>query len=272
MRGVFRIGYSETRNVSGMLVASLIGKRDSNQDFSCCDEIGDLRIGVLCDGMGGLANGEEASKRAAEGFVRKLKKAAKKSRSRFDSEEFRFLAYGKIIHKCHEMVETISDTLGSSGTTMTAIVVSSGENGSDFVDIINIGDTRCYRLEEGSERPQLLTDDHTVTGDLVRSNSIEIHEVPLVHGNNVLNRFLGKTGFPEADVFFHSWSRGDKYLLCSDGVWGPLHDEVGIWMPENHLGCEDLASRIVKESIDRGSDDNCSAIVVSLGSKKLNRS
>ena len=251
-----------------MFVASLRGERDSNQDFSCCGEMGDLRIGVLCDGMGGLENGGEASKRAAEGFVRKLKKVANKSRRNFDSKEFRFLAYKKIIQKCHEMVESISGGMGSSGTTMAAIVVSSGEDGSDFVDIVNIGDTRCYRLAEGSEKPQLLTDDHTVTGDLVRSNSIEIHEVPLVHGNNVLNRFLGKTGFPEADVFFHSWSRGDKYLLCSDGVWGPLHDEVGIWMPENHLGCEDLASRIVKESIERGSDDNCSAIVVSLGGKK----
>ena len=251
-----------------MLVASLRGERDSNQDFSCCDEIGDLRIGVLCDGMGGLANGEEASKRAAEGFVRKLKRAANKSRNKFDSEEFRFLAYKKIIQKCHEMVESISGGLGSSGTTMTAIVVSSGENGSDFVDIVNIGDTRCYRLAKGSEKPQLLTDDHTVTGDLVRSNSIEIHEVPLVQGNNVLNRFLGKSGFPKADVFFHSWDREDIYLLCSDGVWNPLHEEVGMWLPENHLECEDLASRIVKESIERGSEDNCSAIVVSLGSKK----
>ena len=53
----------------------------------------------------------------------------------------------------------------------------------------------------------------------------------------------------------------ERFVLCCDGVWGPLHTEEGLWLPDMD---EEVARSMVDEALRMGSRDNCSVLVFDL--------
>jgi len=53
----------------------------------------------------------------------------------------------------------------------------------------------------------------------------------------------------------------ERFVLCCDGVWGPLHTEEGLWLPDMDEG---MARSMVDEALRMGSRDNCSVLVFDL--------
>ncbi len=241
--------------------ASLTGKRERDEDFVACEDFGGVRIGVLCDGMGGGKSGEMASEIAARGFLRGIGSLLGKRSVWWELEEKRRDAYAKLVEKCHDAVCSMAGGAGISGTTLTAIVASYDNGTLGFVDLIHIGDSRCYEVCSGA--PRLVTRDHSVTGDMVRAGYIEIHEIEETSGRNTLTRNIGDENRSMADITTLELEGNCCFLLCCDGVWGPLHGKSGFWRVEDFCS-QHSADEIVAESIKRGSTDNCSVLILQL--------
>ena len=142
---------------------------------------------------------------------------------------------------------------------ITIDVISKGEH--PFADIVHIGDTRCY-FETSDNQYRCETDDHTIAGDLCRQGHIEYHEISKADGNNVLTRFLGDCKNTKIQ-FKSSKDVPNTAVLCSDGVWGVLHDENGLTIPPHENS--NMAVELVQNAIIGGSSDNCTAVVVHTG-------
>ena len=252
----------------GVYASSDIGKRTSNQDFIYYDEFKGIKIGVVCDGMGGLKEGDEASIVAAKIFVKNIINLIKNPKIKFHLKDFRKLAYTKIIDKCHKAIVSITGYMGGSGTTLTGIIVGPKEDVNRYVEIIHIGDSRCYRVVKNKFKkplkPVILTNDHSITGDMVINNIIKIHQINDYYGSNSLNKFLGDNKSSQADLISLDWIKDDTYIICSDGIWGPLHGDEGLWLPSKLTIDGPYLSKIIKESLDRGSTDNCSVLIICL--------
>ena len=246
----------------GMFGSSLCGKREIDEDFIACGDFFGVRVAVLCDGMGGEASGEVSSKLAAGGFVKGIGSLYTNRSGKWTESEWRHKAYRKLVEKCHDSVNRVAGGPGLSGTTLTAVVLTFEGKKVSFFDIVNIGDSRCYVLDQ--EGPRLLTDDHSVTGDMVRAGYIDIHEIPETSGNNVLTRNIGDKARSEPDVWTFEFRGEVGFLICCDGVWDPLHGPEGLWLPDSDIFSRQSADTLVKEAIDRGSTDNCSVLIIEI--------
>ena len=252
----------ELGGVPGMFGASLTGKRERDEDFVAGGEFGNVRVAVLCDGMGGGQSGEKASEIAAGGFVKGVGTILRKHSGSWGQESSRHNAYSRVIEICHESVSSMAGGAGLSGTTLTALVVTYDSGSPALIDLVHIGDSRCYRVCE--DEPSLITEDHSVTGDMVRAGYIEIHEIEETSGKNTLTRNIGDEGGTTADISSLDVRGGGCFLLCCDGVWGPLHTQSGLWVPKGLLCSQESADDMVGTAIERGSSDNCSVLIVDL--------
>ena len=246
--------------VLGMYGASETGQRDRDEDFIACGFFDDVKVGVLCDGMGGGAKGDVASKTVAMGFVKGVEALVRSGQGIRKSDDSRQRAYLKIIEKCHDVVCKISGGPGMSGTTITALVIFYEDGGPKFADIVHMGDSRCYGISDSGA--ELLTDDHSVSGDMHRSGFIELHNIAKSSGSSTLTRNIGDESVSEPDISTIQLSEISQFLLCCDGVWGPLHDKGGLWLPESPVCSEDSVNSMVSKAIEMGSTDNCSVLAI----------
>ena len=248
--------------VKGMFGESATGKRERDEDYIACGDFGGLRVGVLCDGMGGGQNGELASEATARAFITGVRGLKSELADRWFDEKFRFDALAEVIGHCHEVVNSMAGGSDLSGTTLTAVVSTYDEGSISLVDLVHIGDSRCYRICEGV--PDLLTNDHSVTGDMVRAEYIKIHEIEETAGKNTLTMNIGDERSSAAEITTLDPKEGVCFLLCCDGVWGPLHGASGLWLPDSEPCSQGTARMMVEKSIERGSTDNCSVLTIDL--------
>lgn len=250
----------EISNTPGMFGCSLIGKRDIDEDFIICGNFGDIRAGILCDGMGGGSKGDVVSKIVAKGFLRGIKSFYDQKPDQWLSENMRHKAYNTLIGKCHDAVVRMSGKAGSSGTTITAVISTYQMKKPIFADIIHMGDSRCYDITELPAT--IITNDHSVTGDMLRAKYIDIHEISETSGNNILTRNIGDEHNSKAEISTIPLENDTKFLICCDGVWSPLHQENGLLLPDPPHDNQKSVDDIVNRALEEGSTDNCSALII----------
>ena len=248
-----RTDITEAANVRGL---SLVGRRKENQDYCLADTRGRVCLAIVCDGLGGSVNGSLASSHAARMFHHDFFEVVSDSYIK-ENQHHRAAICQEIVKRIQDALSGSPDLEGSS-TTLTALITN--KEGTPFVDVVHIGDTRCY-FETSGENYRCETDDHTVSGDLYRQGHIRHHEISKNHGNNAVTRFLG--GSENTSVQFKTTGEMPRSaILCSDGVWGVLHDEAGLNIPPH--ADSNIAVELVQNAIVRGSTDNCTAIIVDL--------
>ncbi|MDE1892560.1 MAG: bifunctional protein-serine/threonine kinase/phosphatase [Betaproteobacteria bacterium] len=223
--------------------ASLAGLRTNNEDY--CAGVtpdGDTldNKGVLvaiADGVGGHANGREASEFCVRGLLADYY-STPDTWSIPQSLE-------KVISALNIWLYSHSkctfETAGMA-TTLSAIVI----RGTRYT-IAHVGDTRIYRLRD--REMSLLTVDH-------------IWKHPEL--NNVLSRAIGLDTDLSIDFYDGNLAENDIFLLVSDGVWNTLDSEQLIRLLEACENATDTASRIVLSAIKNGSEDNCTASIIKI--------
>ena len=176
------------------------GRRSNNEDFFVVmDQQERGRFwGIVCDGMGGHACGEVASKTVAHAVSAYWEQHAEER----DSED-------KVVEACQEATRAIDQKarvvgLKEMGTTMVMASIESG-----VVTIAHVGDSRCY-LQRPGQGVVYQTQDH----------------VRLSFGYEIVARSFFSSHPEEAiaDVVQFPVCPGDRILLCSDGstrVWSP---------------------------------------------------
>jgi serine/threonine protein phosphatase PrpC len=204
---------------------------------------------VVADGMGGHRGGEVASEIACVTVA----------------DKFAEHTVDGLIHAIEQANAAVHDAgvddpeLSGMGTTVVALALVDHED-ADVVAIANVGDSRCYRFADG-ELDQVTTD-HSLVAELVREGSLSSEEAAVHPQRNIVTRVLGVNDEVPVDVFVVDPRLGDRYLLCSDG----LFNEV----PEPGIGSvlrrwpdpADAARELVRLAVDGGGRDNVTVVVV----------
>jgi len=229
--------------------ATHIGQvRQTNQD-NFASRTG---IHVLADGMGGHQGGEVASLEATSTIIE-----SGKINSVADMVKSVSKANQAIIKRSKK-----DETLLGMGTTVCVLTEILGSDGEIKIAIANVGDSRVYRLG-GSELTQV-TLDHSLVADLVRAGELTQEEASRHPQRNILTRALGI----EQDLVIDTWELtpvpGDRYLLCSDGLFNEIDDDkiAEILMADEEL--EKIAQKLVNHALQAGGNDNITALVLSV--------
>jgi len=232
---------------------SHVGKvRKTNEDEIAVDP--ELKLGVLADGMGGLAAGEVASRAAVSEIV-----------TRAQASPRRDAAWLKdAIAAANRRVLSLSRENGAAPMGTTLVVWADAGEGQCF--IAHVGDSRAYRLRAGSL--EALTEDHSLVQQMIRDGVISEAEARVAPNRNVITRAVGLEPVLEADV--RSWVRGpgDVFLLCSDGLTDMLTEAELEELLGNHVardGGGDLraaADALIEAANRAGGIDNISVVLV----------
>lgn len=201
---------------------------------------------LVADGMGGHEAGELASAAVIAEFTGL---AGRPSASVDDVRE--------ALDRARAVVRTISG--GAAGTTLGGVVVADVD-GDGYWLTVNVGDSRTYLLRDRSF--EQISVDHSVVQELVDSGELLPHEALRDARRNVITRAIGAGSDAEPDFWMLPAERGDRILVCSDGLPGEL-DPARI---EAVLRAEGdpqaAAARLVREAIVEGGRDNITALVV----------
>jgi protein phosphatase len=230
-------------------VATHPGERARNEDTALSWSRRGLSVFAVADGVGGEASGHLASRAAVRAFARSV--AARIRRG----EPFADACSGAMVDAGEAVQRSVSDGEPDGTrplTTLTALCVRGTE-----AALVHVGDSRAYRLRDGTLSP--LTEDHSVTAELVRAHAIGLSEAARHAHRNVLTQTLG-AGPVQPQVEAIGLRPGDVVLLCTDGVYKAVPDDRLAQL----LASSSAAQRIVEEALAREGEDNATAVTVAV--------
>jgi protein phosphatase len=208
---------------------------------------------VVADGMGGHAGGDVASAIVVE-------ELAMLADTTYDADSAPLAVIRALEASQRRIVEHAAGGVGRAapGTTVAGVVLVDG--GEPAWLVVNLGDSRVYRMSEG-ELAQV-SRDHSLVQDLLDSGEITEEEVADHPERHVITRALGGPGFTEPDLFWLPVVAGDRLLICTDGING-LIDDAEI---QRILAAEPdpaaAARALVAAALDAGGEDNATAVVL----------
>jgi PPM family protein phosphatase len=225
-------------------------KRPSNEDaYGFSIEAG---VYVVCDGMGGAAAGEVASTIAVDEVLRLLTHRGEEKGMQLPE------AAENAICEANEAIFSRAQRnhrLSGMGTTLVALATQDRR-----VWVLNIGDSRCYRLRQGVL--EQLSRDHSLVDEQVRLGRMTAREALHSPLEDVMTRALGTQSQVTPDVFEFEAENRDVFLLCSDGLTRELSDRVIQDLLSSDLSLEDQAARLVEAAKKAGGHDNITCLLV----------
>jgi len=210
------------------------------------------RLAVVADGMGGYEGGQEASRLAVETLV-----AVYRDFAGDDPQE----ALVEALQAAHEQVRKYSfahPELRGMGTTCTAAAIV-----QNALYYVHVGDTRLYLIRNG--QITRVTRDHSYVGRLVESGIISPEEAENHPQRNILTAALGTN----PDLIMDSPGRPeplrakDVLVICSDGLWGQVHDAEILETVANQ-SAEQAGRRLIDLARERGGPDNITVEILRL--------
>ncbi|MCA4753269.1 MAG: MerR family transcriptional regulator [Mycolicibacterium fortuitum] len=217
--------------------------RATNQDSLLADGI----LYAVADGFG--PEGDHASRIAVETLA-----------AGFTAAPDRDGLIGAV-QQANERVFAHVDASGtSSGATLTLVALFDDEQGGPLA--VNIGDSPLNRIRDGGMSQ--LTNDHSVSGELVRVGEITREEARFHPHRHLLTRALGIGPVIRPDVFDLDCRPGDRLLISSDGLFAGA-DDADIVAAATEAEPEVAAQRLVQVANEAGGSDNTTVIVIDLG-------
>ncbi|QEG32925.1 Putative protein phosphatase 2C-type [Bythopirellula goksoeyrii] len=206
---------------------------------------------MVADGMGAHAAGELASKLATDTVPHSYHKRSEVSPSEAIVEAVRE-ANSVIYNKGSNSV----DFQGMGTTCSCLLVLPQGALAA------HVGDSRVYRLRGNCF--EQLTFDHSLVWEMAAAGHASEDEIPAYVPKNVITRSLGPHPTVSVDVEGpFSVQTGDRFLLCSDGLTGPLKPEL-IGAVIGCLPLSDAAQTLIDLANLLGGPDNITTIVVEI--------
>lgn len=196
-------------------VSSQQGGRPENQDDYC---FADTPLGflcIVCDGMGGGPGGKTASYIAKTAIAEVVCGCSPQT----PCDHALRMAIAKANEALEEKMQQVPQLVGM-GSTCVAVLITPK---SAFV--AHAGDSRFYRLH--GKKCLFRTNDHSLVGELVQRKALTEEQARVSPQSNVITRGLGSTTNHVPDIQEIPYQKGDRFVLCSDGVWGIMpHEEL----------------------------------------------
>lgn len=223
--------------------------RQVNQDSFFVGEVGGGYLAVVADGMGGHSTGEVASQKAVEIIRRELAQ----------SSSYPPAALARAVQSANlEIFDYAADhpEHHGMGTTLTSVFID------DQVGLVgHVGDSRLYLIRDGTIRQ--LTFDHSWVAERVRQGTLTSDEAKNHRLRNIITNALGALPEVKLDLSHFEVHKGDRLLLCSDGVNMLLGDDKLLEIVQNSSP-EEAARHLVEAANALGSPDNVTAVVVEI--------
>lgn len=210
-------------------------------------------LAVIADGMGGHQAGDVASSMA----VSLMEKEWKRISTRFTPNE----AEKWMRHTLEEINEQIYNHASEHkecegmGTTIVALMLA-----REYITVAHIGDSRCYM--SNGDTSTLLTEDHSLVNELIRSGEISKQDAHHHPRKNVVLKALGTEKHVDADIRTLTIEGNERILLCTDGLTDKVYDEeIEKFMNDDEPVAE-ISEKMVELANHRGGDDNISLILI----------
>lgn len=205
---------------------------------------------AVADGMGGHEAGEIASGLCVRALA-EMPQIASGERS---------ITAGVLQQYLVRADNSIREATGArAGTTLTGAVLVE-QMGMPYWLVLNIGDSRTYRLSQG--RFEQISVDHSEVQELVDAGEITAQEATVHPRRHVVTRALGTGDETEADYWLLPVEEGDRILVCSDGLTGELSDDEILRILSTVADPQDAVDTLIQAALRSGGRDNVTAIVV----------
>jgi protein phosphatase len=238
-------------------------RRTSNEDsFSNRPDVG---LFVVADGMGGHVAGEIASRVAVEAISAFIEETAGADKNRtwpfpfeptLSLEANRLKAAFRLANRRIAAAIADSHDLRGMATTASAILI-----GRTLACVAHVGDSRVYVFREGALHQ--ITHDHSWVEEQVRAGTMTPSAAREHPWRNVVTRALSGGDDPEVDVAEVSPRAGERYLLCSDGLFSVVPDQaIGQVLGDAKLSLEQVCERLIEAANAAGGPDNITTLVL----------
>ncbi|MHB8156748.1 MAG: Stp1/IreP family PP2C-type Ser/Thr phosphatase, partial [Desulfocucumaceae bacterium] len=219
--------------------------RKRNEDSICV--LPDLAFFAVADGMGGHLAGEVASHLAVETVVEHLRAGTE---PRLENK-----LYKGVLQANSKVFEASKSNVSyrGMGTTLTAAVIKDRK-----MVLAHVGDSRAYLLRE--DNIVTLTEDHSLVQEMLKQGGITKEQARDHPHRNVLTRALGTDPTVEVDMIETGLKKGDTVLICSDGLYGLVEDNVIQRLVSSAQGPEKAVLDLIGEALHRGGNDNISVV------------
>ena len=250
-------------------------QRTHNEDNFLIDK--KLRLFLVADGMGGHAAGEVASSIA----VHEIRDAINNNRDLIDryrvdhpavqAYEILQVLEHAIQTACgavHQRAQNEPDKRGMGTTATVLLIAGGGDQLRGF--IAHVGDSRVYLARQS--QCHVLTEDHSLMNELVRRGKLnreQIESSPYKQYKNAVTRAVGVYASVEVDTFDFDILPGDRFLVCSDGMYAYVdEDELPAQLAAGDV--KEVPLGLVARANSAGGHDNITAVVIRVGSTASN--
>ncbi|MCL2151804.1 MAG: protein phosphatase 2C domain-containing protein [Oscillospiraceae bacterium] len=232
MRGVYM--RAEERNVGGLFKGVYEDKR---------------QMYAVCDGMGGLDQGELASLLAVSNMDRLL------------DTGFRAIpnALRKYIDEISSDLQYQCSGAHSSGCTLAAVYLDGA-----LAVTANLGDSRVY-FKRGAIPLVQVTEDHSQAVWYLKQGILTPQEAETHRSRNTLRRYVGahsQEGRTPDISKATRIKRGDVFLICSDGLSNMMSASEMDGEISKGQGCADICRALTALALKRGADDNITVMTL----------
>jgi protein phosphatase len=227
----------------------------------------DARYGifVVCDGMGGQAAGEVASKMGVDAVLQYFRDAAQAGQYQQFGEPLAGVSEGgqalaSAIRLANQTIYQASQQqAGRAGMGSTAVAVLIRGNA---LCIANVGDSRIYLARQGAI--QQLTQDHSLVMEQFRRGYITREQAERSEMQNIILRALGSEESVDPDIEDLVALDGDIMVMTSDGLTKYLRDEEILETVSSAESLQSACNALVEKARARGGDDNITCLLLKL--------
>jgi serine/threonine protein phosphatase PrpC len=202
------------------------------------------RLVAVADGMGGAPGGEVASSLTIAIVA-----------DAFTGQSVDELAAG--VRAANRAVWEHAAATGASG--MGTTVCAAGLLDGGRLVVVHVGDSRAYLVRRGELTR--ITDDHSITGELVRTGELSEEEAARHPHRNVLTRALGVGPGVDLDSAVHPVEPDDRLLLCTDGLFTEVAAEDIAAVLGSRRDLQATADELIRLALAGGGRDNVSVVV-----------
>lgn len=227
-------------------------KRELNEDYiyTSGQPIGALpNLFIVADGMGGHKAGDYASMHTVDRFVEVIRELGEEHGVQDAINEAVTAANAYIYQHSRE-----NSNLSGMGTTL----VLASCIGNEAI-VANIGDSRLYLVNDAMTQ---ITRDHSLVEEMVTLGGIDREMARNHPDKNIITRAVGVKEEVAADFFEVDLTKGDKLLLCSDGLTNMLRDEEIYQIIQDNKELEQAAKALIDAANENGGRDNIAVVLV----------
>lgn len=247
------VGLVREHNEDNFVIANLATGDRHPRDATFVDEVGAPGIMfTVCDGMGGAAAGEVASRMAVDILHEALRRGG--------APADRDTLARRLVSAVEEAGKRIYDAAQKErsrrgmGTTSTAAVLV-----DKILFIAEVGDSRAYLVRRGQMKQ--LTKDQSLVNQLIEAGHLTEAEAEAFEHSNIILQALGTAETVQVDLTFVELRKGDRLMMCSDGLSGLVHADV---LRETLVGVADpaeCATKLIEFAEAAGGHDNITVVV-----------